>query len=760
MNGYLTTYSYSFISPNLKTVVTQASQARTYLYDLAGRLVSEQNPESGLTQYFFDSGPDCTGSFNGDLVERKDARGNITCYTYDLLHRVLSMSYSGIDAPNTPVKTFVYDSATVNGVAMSNAKGHLAEAYTGSSGAKITDEGFVYSTVGQVTEVWESTPHSGTYYHPTASFWNNGALKSVWISALPVISYGADGEGRTSTVSAASGQNPVTATSYNVGSQVTGVTFGSADSDSFTFDPNTGRMTQYKFNVNTQSVIGNTSWNSNGSLAQLAIANPVNTADAQTCNYTHDDLARIATVNCGTTKWTQNFSYDVFGNISKTVPAGGTGSSFQATYSSTTNWISSLPGVTPATDNDGRLTYDGAHTYGWDAESKMYAVDTTTLTVDALGRAVEKNVSGTFTQIVYGPLGNKFAQMSGTTLQKAFVPLPSGTAVYTGAGLAYYRHQDHLGSSRFATTPTRTMYSSTSYAPYGELYAQAGTTDLSFAGADQDTTNGMHDFIFRKYSPVEGRWLSPDPAGTNAVDETDPQTWDRYSYTRNSPLNEVDPLGLTHYLVACQQNPGDRQGGLGYYGDVTYNANNNQGDEFVYTAKVIEPVNTDPRITCIFYADYDPGLFMGGGAEGNTPDSGGGSGTPTPPKPCTCLNKDDFANALDGNALSKSSRQCATFVRMALEAAGLNTKGHPAFAGNYGPFLSGKGFDPVSMAGYTPETGDIIVFGITDQHTYGHIAGYDGSQWVSDFKQHNANPYRDPSSAGPATIYRNGCKCD
>jgi len=60
--------------------------------------------------------------------------------------------------------------------------------------------------------------------------------------------------------------------------------------------------------------------------------------------------------------------------------------------------------------------------------------------------------------------------------------------VYTTASLnttnkiAYYRHADQLGSSRLATTPTRTPYSSTAYAPFGEAYLQSGTTDLSFTG--------------------------------------------------------------------------------------------------------------------------------------------------------------------------------------------------------------------------------------------------------------------------------------
>jgi len=41
----------------------------------------------------------------------------------------------------------------------------------------------------------------------------------------------------------------------------------------------------------------------------------------------------------------------------------------------------------------------------------------------------------------------------------------------------------------------------------------------------------------------------PDPAGLAAVDLTNPQTWNRYAYVANSPLSNVDPLGLDgeHY---------------------------------------------------------------------------------------------------------------------------------------------------------------------------------------------------------------------
>jgi RHS repeat-associated protein len=199
-------------------------------------------------------------------------------------------------------------------------------------------------------------------------------------------------------------------------------------------------------------------------------------------------------------------------------------------------------------DANGNLTNDSVHTYSWDAEGKVLAVDTTSLAYDALGRMVEQNRSGSYTEIVYGPLGDKLALMNGQTLTKAFVPLPGGaTAVYNSSALSYYRHADWLGSSRFASTPGRAMYYDGAYAPYGENYAEAGTTDRSFTGQNQDTASAiypLYDFLFREYHPTQGRWISPDPAGLAAVNRANPQSWNRYAYVLNNPTNFTDPTGL------------------------------------------------------------------------------------------------------------------------------------------------------------------------------------------------------------------------
>lgn len=56
-------------------------------------------------------------------------------------------------------------------------------------------------------------------------------------------------------------------------------------------------MTQYKFNVNGQSVVGALTWNPLGTLASLAITDPFYSGGNETCSYSHDDLTRIASAN-------------------------------------------------------------------------------------------------------------------------------------------------------------------------------------------------------------------------------------------------------------------------------------------------------------------------------------------------------------------------------------------------------------------------------------------------------------------------------
>jgi RHS repeat-associated protein len=585
--GYWTKYTYDALGRLLSvTQNAQAAmgsrQARSFVYDMVGRLRSESNPEAGngvtngTATYTYDVACATTPASPGDLTGKLDAAGNTTCYYYDSLHRLNG-------GGNTSVcRRFNYDNSVTPpaGVTVANTKTRLIEASTDNCGStKFTDEWFSYSARGELSDVYESTPHSGSIpYHTTATYWPTGTLKSLGgIPSVPTIFYGAstgaglDGEGRVTEVSASSGTNPVTNVTYSTSSTtnplgaLTGVTFGSADSDSFTYDPNTGRMATYRFSVNSHDDQGTLTWNTNGTLQKLVVNDVIpSTGDSETCNYLYDDLQRLSSSNCGAL-WSQTFTYDPFGNIKKSGSGG-----FNPLYSTTQNQFTSIPGITgPYYDMNGNLTKDNLNTYTWDPNwGNMLTVNTgsatVTATYDALGRMVENNAGGTFTQLIYGPTGAKLATANGSTLVKAFIALPGGAkAIYNSSGvLSYYRHSDWLGSSRLTSTQARALYSSSSYAPFGEQFALSGTTDASFTGQDQDTVSSLYDFPARRYSSSQGRWISPDPAGVAAVAPSNPQSWNRYTNVGNNPLNSIDPSGLFR-LPCFTQGCIDGNGGAG-----------------------------------------------------------------------------------------------------------------------------------------------------------------------------------------------------
>lgn len=559
--GYLTTYTYDLLG-NV-TGVTQNAQAssnkqtRTYVYDMLSRLTSETNPESGTTSYAYDvvNSGGCNLNLPGNLILVTDANGNGDCYGWDGLHRVLSIgqAFSSPNSAATPDHCFVYDSATVNGTSMPNAKGRLAEAYTTAQGSgcgasKTTDDGLGYDADGRPTDLYQSTPNSGGYYHTAVSYWPNSVVDTLsgYLASgstfVPTQTYSPDGEGRWKAVAASSGPNPVSSTSYNAASEITAITYGSTDSDSFGYD-NSDRMNNFTFKVNGSSEVGTPAWNPNGTLQTLAITDPFNSSNAQNCSYSYDGLARINSANCGSV-WSQTFSYDPFGNITKSGTVN-----WQPGYNVSTNRYT-LGGT--SYDAKGDLTNDSFRSYAWDALGRPVTIGSKTLSYDALGRIVEKLDSGSYTQFVYNPAGGLLARMSGQSATSVRVPLPGAWALYgSGNSFNHYEHLDWLGSSRLSSTQSKTVTTDVAYAPFGEPYASSATSGVAFTGmrgdvvgAQGNTTTGVYDFSAREYPYTQGRWLSPDPAGMSASNVFDPQRWNRYAYVSNRPLAAIDPMGL------------------------------------------------------------------------------------------------------------------------------------------------------------------------------------------------------------------------
>jgi RHS repeat-associated protein len=79
--------------------------------------------------------------------------------------------------------------------------------------------------------------------------------------------------------------------------------------------------------------------------------------------------------------------------------------------------------------------------------------------------------------------------------------------------------------------------------PFGEVRTEVGTisqTDFSFTGQRSISMLSIMDYIARMYDPAIGRFIQPDSIVPNPAN---PQSWNRYSYVLNSPVNYIDPSG-------------------------------------------------------------------------------------------------------------------------------------------------------------------------------------------------------------------------
>ena len=96
--GQVTSYAYEVLGHLIQVVGPGGAPTRTWVYDGRGLPLRETQPESGTTVYN-------TRDANGNLLQRTDAAGAVTTFTYDAHNRL-----TAADAPGTADDvTLVYD---------------------------------------------------------------------------------------------------------------------------------------------------------------------------------------------------------------------------------------------------------------------------------------------------------------------------------------------------------------------------------------------------------------------------------------------------------------------------------------------------------------------------------------------------------------------------------------------------------------------------------------------------------------------------
>jgi RHS repeat-associated protein len=102
-------------------------------------------------------------------------------------------------------------------------------------------------------------------------------------------------------------------------------------------------------------------------------------------------------------------------------------------------------------------------------------------------------------------------------------------------------HVDHLGTPRLVTGNGGVELSRHTYYSFGSEIGAQTSGEKQFTGHERDSPS-LDYMHARYYGPKWGRFLSVDPVWVSA-DLRQPQSWNRYSYVRNNPINRIDPDG-------------------------------------------------------------------------------------------------------------------------------------------------------------------------------------------------------------------------
>jgi len=302
----------------------------------------------------------------------------------------------------------------------------------------------------------------------------------------------------------------------------------------------------------------------------------INNLDAnKNREYEFDALGRLTKAKGGNggNLWTQNYSYDRYGNR-ESITATGVAADGSAiprdgianlSYNTSNNRITTTGFEYDSAGNQTRaLAEDGTWLkFEYDAANRL--------------RVVKKDIDGTYLQAFqYGSTNARlmdldyqygylkiFASSSGTTLAEytEFAgAIPTWTKSYTylgdrllstispnGTNSEYteYNHPDKLGTRFVTNQASGTSYEQTTL-PFGiALNAEStGSNSKRFTSYERSAGTGLDYAVNRTYDSKQGRFTQIDPIGMKAVNLELPQTLNLYNYCGNDPVNQTDPDGL------------------------------------------------------------------------------------------------------------------------------------------------------------------------------------------------------------------------
>jgi RHS repeat-associated protein len=536
-NGHSSTYDYD--AENQQTATHRADGSMTSTsHDPMGRVLTQTDAAGEVTSYSYDG--------LGNLEATTDPLGRTTSFRYDELGNVVQQQDPGGDCdaqPATGCRTSTYDAAgqvtaadfadpatpdlvgidyDVMGreIRREDADGSIVERSYDSLGRLITssdDNGamsYTWNLMGKQTSI--TYPDSATV---TQTFDEAGRLETS-VFGGQTTTFGYDAGNNLTTIDFPG--NQIDTYEYDRAGRMASADFGAGSTTNATIDPDRdvlGQVTSeaqsglpgpsshtwgYDQRERLVEEDANVTWayDTADNLAQTSFADTQGFDEAnQICFSSPASSGTCASPPADAT----TYEHDQRGNLSRYEPPAG--SALDLTYDQA-NRLQSMGSVANydyAPDSlRSKRTDSATTTFLWNrsGELPMLAAETT---------------GATTTHFLYGPGGQPYAQVAGTTVT--------------------YLHHDHLGSTRLLTDSTGSVTGSAAYDAYGQPTAATGTQSrFGFAGEYIDPGTFLMYVRARYYSPSIGQFISVDPLYSD--------TLSRYGYAGSNPINNADPTGL------------------------------------------------------------------------------------------------------------------------------------------------------------------------------------------------------------------------
>lgn len=306
---------------------------------------------------------------------------------------------------------------------------------------------------------------------------------------------------------------------------------------------------------------------------------------------------------------------------------------------------------------------------------------------------------------------------------------------------------DHLGTPRLFVGPDGKVVKEVVRSSFGKIVYDSLPclyVPIGFCGGLEDRDTHLIRFTWRDYDPRIGRFMSLDPANDTRGDG------DLYDYCVDDPVNRHDTSGLA-WDESKHPRDADGQFTNAWGSAAGYSTSGPElrtpvSREFMYPVRAAARNAMSEREELKRSAMSHNGMLRRPEILPND-------------KPLPKWDLDAAIARLQNRAKKHPGKECGVYVREAIEAGGIrmnralnSTEDGSAFG--FGPILRDTGFRTVAP-GEKPQKGDVVVFQATEGHKYGHVAMFDGKQWISDYKQNSiyaASIYQD--NHVPYVIYR------